>query len=103
MLRQERAFNLSAGIGPGADGMPEFMRTSLSLRPMRCSMSRRKRYRLFLISNRIMGEGRCKPSHYKEVTMKRAIVVLTKTGMLCAVIFTLLTCVYGGPLHAADP
>jgi len=27
MLRQERAFNLAAGIGPGADGMPEFTKT----------------------------------------------------------------------------
>jgi aldehyde:ferredoxin oxidoreductase len=26
MLRQERAFNLKAGIGPGADGLPEWMR-----------------------------------------------------------------------------
>ena len=26
MLRQERAFNLKAGIGPGADGIPEWMR-----------------------------------------------------------------------------
>jgi aldehyde:ferredoxin oxidoreductase len=27
MLRQERAFNLAAGIGPGADAMPEFTKT----------------------------------------------------------------------------
>jgi aldehyde:ferredoxin oxidoreductase len=27
MLRQERAFNLKAGIGPGADRVPEWMRT----------------------------------------------------------------------------
>ncbi|MGD0656725.1 MAG: aldehyde ferredoxin oxidoreductase C-terminal domain-containing protein [Syntrophorhabdales bacterium] len=27
MLLQERAFNLGAGIGPGADGMPEFTKT----------------------------------------------------------------------------
>jgi aldehyde:ferredoxin oxidoreductase len=25
MLRQERAFNLKAGIGPGADRLPEWM------------------------------------------------------------------------------
>lgn len=27
MLRQERAFNLRAGIGPGADALPDFMKT----------------------------------------------------------------------------
>jgi aldehyde:ferredoxin oxidoreductase len=27
MLRQERAFNIKAGIGPGADRLPEWMRT----------------------------------------------------------------------------
>jgi aldehyde:ferredoxin oxidoreductase len=26
MLRQERAFNLKAGIGPGADRLPEWMK-----------------------------------------------------------------------------
>jgi len=29
MLRQERAFNLKAGIGPGADRMPDWMKTEL--------------------------------------------------------------------------
>ena len=27
MLRQERAFNIKAGIGPGADRVPDWMRT----------------------------------------------------------------------------
>ncbi len=27
MLRQERAFNMKAGIGPGADSVPEWMKT----------------------------------------------------------------------------
>ncbi len=27
MLRREMGFNLKSGIGPGADGLPDFMRT----------------------------------------------------------------------------